>query len=340
MTKKNITALALLSGGLDSTLATKLLLDQGIDVIGIKFTSPFCTCDQGGICFAKIVASDLNIEFKFMDKGPEYLKVIRNPKYGYGSGLNPCIDCRIYILKKAKKIAREVGAKFFVTGEVLGQRPMSQHFQALQIIEKESGLKGKILRPLSAKLLPITEAETKGWVDREKLMDIQGRSRKIQLALAKKFNLKDFSCPAGGCLLTDKQFAAKLKDLFNHKKRIAWNDILLLKVGRHFRLGKNKIIVGRNHEENKIIQAKKSKADYMFEVPDIGSPTTLLQGPKNKKAITIAAQLTARYSDSNQEKTLVKYGQNQLTKSLTVKSINQDTVKSPKSKVKNIVYSK
>ncbi|MCP2604965.1 7-cyano-7-deazaguanine synthase, partial [Candidatus Aminicenantes bacterium AH-873-B07] len=157
-------ALALLSGGLDSTLAVKLVLEQGIDVIAIKFTSPFCLCNQKGKCYAIEVAKKFDIPIKVINKGKEYLKIIKNPKYGYGSGMNPCIDCRIFMLRKAKKYAKELGAKFIFTGEVLNERPMSQHFKALKIIEKEAGLKGKIVRPLSAKLLPKTEAEKKGWI--------------------------------------------------------------------------------------------------------------------------------------------------------------------------------
>ncbi|MEM1540693.1 MAG: hypothetical protein QXJ07_04850 [Candidatus Bathyarchaeia archaeon] len=314
---KKVKALALLSGGLDSTLAVKLMSDQGIQVEAINFVTPFCLCRRGG-CGAYEVAKRFNISLKVVNVGLDYLRVVRKPKFGYGRGLNPCIDCRIFMLKKAKKYAKEIGASFIFTGEVLDERPMSQHRRALEIIEKEAGLKGKILRPLSAKLLPKTEAEIKGLVDGEKLLDIQGRSRRKQIELAKKFGINDYPCPAGGCLLTYEEFANKLRDLFNHKKKISLKDIQLLKVGRHFRFGENKIIVGRNEQENKILLALKNKSDYYFEAQGCGSPTTLLQGPKTKKAIEKAAQLTAYYSDQKTGKVQVKFGKEKLEKQTVV----------------------
>ncbi|MHA1263211.1 MAG: hypothetical protein ACTSSA_14200, partial [Candidatus Freyarchaeota archaeon] len=157
-------------------------------------TSPFCLCDRKGRCFAVEVAEKLNVPLRMMYKGQEYLRVIRNPKYGYGSGMNPCIDCRIFMLKKAKRYAEEIDASFIFTGEVLDERPMSQHYRALKIIEREAGLEGKIVRPLSAKLLPKTEAEKKGWIDRNKLLAIRGRSRKPQIALAEKLGISDYPC--------------------------------------------------------------------------------------------------------------------------------------------------
>lgn len=320
-----IKALGLLSGGLDSILATKLILEQGIDVIAVNFTSPFCLCNSGGKCHAIKAAEMLNIPIKIVPKGKDYLKVLKNPKYGYGSGMNPCIDCRIYMLKKAKALARKFGAKFIFTGEVLDERPMSQHFKALKIIEREAGLENKIVRPLSAKLLPETEAEKKGWVDRSKFLGIRGRSRKPQIRLAKEKNITDYPSPSGGCLLTYKEFANKFKDLIQHKKRITFNDILLLKIGRHFRFGKNKIIVGRNKLENDTLLRLKGKWDYIFNVPNYGSPITLLQGPKTKEAIKAAASLTARYSDAKTEpQVLVNYGRNSLENSIVVKPYSDE----------------
>jgi tRNA U34 2-thiouridine synthase MnmA/TrmU len=319
-------ALALLSGGLDSTLAVKLILDQGIEVEALNFTSPFCTCSSEGKCSAAEVAKRLKIPIKIMAKGEDYLKILKKPKHGYGSGINPCIDCRIYTLKKAKQYAKQIGASFIFTGEVLDQRPMSQHKKAMDIIEKESGLKGKLLRPLSAKLLPETEAEKKGWIDRNRLLDIKGRSRKRQLELAKNLNVTDYHCPAGGCLLTEKLFAVKVKDLFAHKKNLKMRDMILLKFGRHFRQGKIKIIVGRNELENKQLPRLKNPDDYFFEVQDCGSPITILQGPKTNEAIKIAASLTARYSDSKKRKILVNYGKNKLSRSITVSPLNNKEI--------------
>jgi tRNA U34 2-thiouridine synthase MnmA/TrmU len=318
-------ALALLSGGLDSTLAVKLILNQSIDVIAINFTSPFCLCGRGG-CGAVGVAKKFNIPLKIIKKDENYLKIIRNPKHGYGKNMNPCIDCRIYTLKRAKKYAKKIGASFIFTGEVLDERPMSQHMKALKIIEKEADLEGKILRPLSAKLLPETEAERKGWVNREELLDIRGRSRKKQIQLAKNWKINDYPCPSGGCLLTYKEFADKVKDLFKYKKRIKMKDILILKIGRHFRFDKNKIIVGRNENENKKLLKLKDTSDYYFEVSDYNGPITLLQGPKTKKAMEKAASLTARYSDSKEKKTLVKFGRKKLSKSVIVPILNEKEI--------------
>jgi len=311
---KKIKALALLSGGLDSTLAVKLIIDQGIAVEALNFWTPFCLCGSGG-CGAFEVAKKFNVPIKVMKLGKEYLQILKKPKYGYGKNMNPCIDCRILMLKKAKKHAHEIGASFIFTGEVLNERPMSQHLKALKTIEKEVNLVDKILRPLSAKLLPPTIMEKKGLVDREKLGDIRGRSRKKQIKMATGFNIMNYPCPAGGCLLTYKEFARKVRDLFDHKKRVTMEDVSLLKVGRHFRLGKNKIIVGRNEAENKILLRMKSKNDYFFEAENTGSPITILQGPKTRKAVEKAAGLTAFYSDKKGD-VLMKFGRAILDKSV------------------------
>jgi tRNA U34 2-thiouridine synthase MnmA/TrmU len=310
-------ALALLSGGLDSTLAVKLILNQGVEVETINFVTPFCLCKKG-CSGASEVAEKFHVSVKIVNVGKDYLKILRNPKHGYGRNMNPCIDCRIFMLQRAKKHAKKTGASFIFTGEVLDERPMSQHWKALNIIEKEAGLEGKILRPLSAKLLPKTEAEEKGWVDRERLLGIRGRSRKKQIELAKEFAITDYPCPAGGCLLTYKEYANKLRDLFKHKKRVSLEDVQLLKVGRHFRLGSNKIIVGRNERENNILAHQKRDGDYYFEAQGCGSPISLLQGLKTKKAIETAAALTAYYSDQKAGGVLVKFGRLSLSKSTMV----------------------
>ena len=318
-------ALGLLSGGLDSTLAVKLILDQGIDVVAINFTSPFCLCSKGG-CRTIEVAKKFNIPIKIVKKGEDYLKIIKNPKHGYGKNMNPCIDCRIYTLKKAKKYAKKIGASFIFTGEVLDERPMSQHMKALKIIEKEVDLEGRILRPLSAKLLLETYAEKKRWVDREKLLNIRGRCRKRQIQLAKDLKINDYPCPSGGCLLTYKEFADKVRDLFKHKKKVRIKDIELLKIGRHFRFGKNKIIVGRNETENKQLIKMKENNDYYFEVADYMGPITILQGPKTKETIEKAASLTARYSDAKKKKVSVKFGKNKLKKTIIVTPIREEDI--------------
>jgi len=317
--------LALLSGGLDSALAVKLMLDQGIDVEAVNFASPFCLCRKGG-CGALEVANNLNIPLKTINVGEEYLRIVRKPRFGYGRNMNPCIDCRIFMLRKAKKYARETGASFIFTGEVLGQRPMSQHGKTLGVIEKEAGLEGKILRPLSAKLLSPTEAEKKGFVRREALLGIEGRSRKKQIRLAEELKVTDYSCPGGGCLLTYREFASKLKDLFKHKKRVSLKDVQLLKVGRHFRFGKNKIIVGRNEAENGLLLRTRMANDYCFEAQGTGSPITLLQGPKTRTAIKRAAELTVYHSDRKQGVVLVKFGKGEFSKSLRTRILSQEEV--------------
>jgi len=316
MTK--IKAISLFSGGLDSILATKLIMNQGIDVIAFNVKTPFGIPKKDGLTEAEAAAKQLNIPLKVLPVEKDYIRMLRNPKHGYGKNLNPCVDCKIFILKQALKYAKEVGADFLFTGEVLGERPMSQHGPALRIIEEEAGLKGKLLRPLSAKLLPETVAERKGLVDRSKLLAISGRSRKPQLLLAKEFGITTFPSPAGGCLLTCEEYSKKLQDLFDHKKNVSAADSVLLRFGRHFRLGKNKIIVGRNESENKFLTSRKTKNEFYFELPDIVGPITILQGPKTKKAIETAAKLTAFYSDAKLDKVKVSYGKESFDKSVIV----------------------
>lgn len=315
-------AVGLLSGGLDSTLAVKLMLDQGIDVVAFNFRSPFCQCNRKGRCEAVEVTSKFKIPLNVAMANVEYLRMLRKPKHGYGSGMNPCIDCRIMLLRKAKSFAKQIGATFLFTGEVLDERPMSQHRKALDIIEKEAKLEGKILRPLSAKLLPPTKVELMGLVNREKLNSIKGRSRKPQIALASSLGVYDYPCPAGGCLLTDKEFAAKLRDLLNHQHRIGLKDITFLKVGRHFRFRENKIIVGRNEIENKILLNLNDDRLTYLEVPDFGSPITVLQGRMRKYALLVAAKLTARYSDAEGEKVIVNYKHDGVSGKLSVDKIS------------------
>lgn len=310
-------ALALLSGGLDSTLAAKLVLEQGLDVEAVNFVTPFCQCRKGG-CGASEAAEALKIPLKVFTVGEEYLDVVKKPKYGYGKNMNPCIDCRIFMLKKAKQYAKAIGAVFIFTGEVLGQRPMSQHKRAFAIIEAEAGLRGKIVRPLSAKLLPKTNAEEEGLIVQNGLLDVQGRSRKKQIQFMKRFNELKYPCPSGGCLLTDRAFANKLRDLLAHKKRVTLREVNLLKVGRHFRFGKNKIIVGRNNAENHLLTKTRLASDYLFEVPNCGSPTSILQGPKTNAAIHEAARLTAFHSDKEASEVVVNFGKTAPDREITV----------------------
>lgn len=313
-----VKAVSLFSGGLDSILATELIRRQGIEVIAFNIKTPFGIPKKDGSTEANQAAEQLNVPLKVLNVDKEYIKMLRNPKHGYGKNINPCVDCKIFILKKAKQYAKEVGADFLFTGEVLGERPMSQHGPALKAIEHEAGLKGKLLRPLSAKLLAATVAEKKGLVDRNRLLSIQGRSRKPQLELAKDYGITVFPSPAGGCLLTCEEYAKKLRDLFENKKRITVADVALLRVGRHFRVGRNKIVVGRNRDENNFLANNRAKGDYYFELPDIVGPISLLQGPKTKSAIETAAKLTAFYSDAKTSEAKVKFGKEKLNRKMTV----------------------
>jgi tRNA U34 2-thiouridine synthase MnmA/TrmU len=304
-------AIALLSGGLDSTLAARLVLDQGIELEALNFMTVFCTCtNRGATCLASQKAVEtLGIPLKVFNVSEEYLNIVRNPKHGYGSNMNPCIDCRIFMLKKAKAYMEESGSSFIVTGEVLGQRPMSQRRDAMRLIEKEARLEGLILRPLSSQFLPVTLPEREGWVDREKLLNIQGRSRKPQMRLAEQFNIRDYPCPAGGCLLTDPGFALRLKDLMAHNLDFSLNDVHLLKIGRHFRLSpKVKVVVGRNEEDNQKIETFSQAGDVLLKTVGYPGPVSLLRGEADGTEMEKAASITARYSKAKgMEKMEVHY---------------------------------
>jgi tRNA U34 2-thiouridine synthase MnmA/TrmU len=309
---KKIKAVALLSGGLDSQLAVRMMKEQNIEVEAVAIKTPFCDFDCGKGCGHKVmeVSSDLDIKLKTVYLGKGYLTMLKNPKHGYGSGMNPCIDCRMMMYDEAKKHMERIGADFLITGEVLHQRPMSQNSNALSVIEKETGMEGKVLRPLSAHLLPKTEPEKKGIVDRSLLGSIQGRSRKEQLQLAQKFDIADPPNSAGGCLLTDPQFAVRIRDLMQHSvAEPSINDVELLKLGRHFRFDKySKLIVGRNHAENENLLSLLIKSDFMIQAIDIPGPVAILRISdrpdlrKHKKLLLSSIGITLRYSDALPEK--------------------------------------
>lgn len=292
-------AIALLSGGLDSTLAARIVMEQGIELEALNFLTVFCTCtNRGETCLASQKAVDtLGIPLRVFNVSKEYLDIVRHPNHGYGSNMNPCIDCRIFMLKKAKAYMEEARASFIVTGEVLGQRPMSQRQDAMRLIEKEAGLEGYIVRPLSAKFLPATIPEKEGWINRENLLGIQGRSRKPQIQLADHYGIRDYPCPAGGCLLTDPQFAKRMKDLMDHKPDFSLNDVHLLKFGRHFRLSPHlKLVVGRNEEDNRKIQTFAQEEDILLKVSKFPGPLSLLRGKTDEGGIEKVAAITAHYS--------------------------------------------
>ncbi len=291
-------AIALLSGGLDSTIAARVMMEQGVELEALNFMTVFCTCtNRGATCLASQKAVEtLGIPLKVFNVSEEYLGVVKHPQHGYGRNMNPCIDCRIFMLKKAKAYMEESGAVFIVTGEVLGQRPMSQRKDAMHLIEKEAGLEGLILRPLSAKVLPTTIPEKEGWVDRERLLNISGRSRKPQIELADHYGIHDYPCPAGGCLLTDPGFAKRMKDLMVYDPQFSLNDIHLLKMGRHFRFSDGvKLVVGRNEEENQKIQTFAQGEDILLKVSSFPGPLSLLRGKLNEGDIEKAAAITVHY---------------------------------------------
>jgi len=298
----SIKAVALLSGGLDSTLAVKLMIEQGIEVHALNFTSSFCTCNHGGKdgggcrSESKRVAEEFGIPIKVLAKGMDYIEIVRNPKHGYGKGMNPCVDCRVYMFMQAKEYMREIGASFIITGEVLGQRPMSQRKDAFRVIERETGLAGLILRPLSAKQLEPTIPEKEGLVDRERLLDVLGRSRRQQIDLAEELDINDYPCPSGGCLLTDKIFSLKVRDLLTNKEDVTKKDLALLKTGRHFRYKGAKIILGRNDADNTKLRSMLQEGDTLVEPCGFPGPAAVISGTEEIEARDFAGSLIIKYA--------------------------------------------
>jgi len=293
-------ALLLYSGGLDSKLALKLLQEQNLDIEAVFFLLPFSKQKIPLIKKTKLHVIDCT-KPPFLQ---QYLKIIQNPKHGYGTSLNPCRDCKIFLLKHAKKLAKKINANIIATGEVLSQRPMSQLKHQLELIEKQAGLKNKILRPLSAKLLPLTIYEKKELINRNKLLDIKGRNRKTQIQLAKKYNIK-YPSPGGGCLLCEKQYTPKLKDLFKNKylNKIKPQDIQLLNIRRHFRSG-GKIILGKDHKENQKLEKLNKILKYNILIPTTPGPTALFS---NKADLKLVEQLIKVYSKGSLEKERKKF---------------------------------
>ncbi|MCX5678895.1 MAG: hypothetical protein NTY76_07300 [Candidatus Omnitrophica bacterium] len=299
----NKKAIALLSGGLDSILAAKLMVELSVEVICVSYFIEFAMCGGGPIAAVK-AAEMLGIPLKVFDVTDEYLEIFKKPEHGYGANINPCIDCKIFMLKKAKEYMPSVGASFLVTGEVLGQRPMSQRRDALNIIEKNAGVRGILLRPLSAKLLPPTLPEQEGIIDRERLFDIRGRSRKPQFALAAKFGIKEYPNPSGGCLLTDPGFTKRVRDLIAHEG-LTVDGLRLLKIGRHFRLGEaTKLIIGRNDKENNELGGLIKKDDICFRMKDHEGPFSILKGPSSEEMIKRSAGIVSQHTKYRDEKAL------------------------------------
>lgn len=309
MTQTPRKAAALISGGLDSMLAAKVIMDQGIHVEGINFFTGFCVeghthairkQDQGKQKRnnALWVAEQLGIKLHIIEVIEEYKDVLLNPKHGYGAHMNPCLDCKSFMVKKALQWIREHDFDFIITGEVVGQRPMSQRKDTMPVVARESGAEDLLLRPLCARNLPKTRPEQEGWVDRDKLHGFSGRSRKPQIALAEHFGLTDYAQPAGGCcFLTDESYAKKLADLWQarHSRDYELDDIMLLKVGRHIRPAEHyKLILGREEGENRFLEGYRRQFTHM-QAMDVNGPLVMIDGEASDEELELAARITARY---------------------------------------------
>lgn len=302
-------AVALISGGLDSMLAAQIVKAQGVHVEGLNFYTGFCVEGHTHAIRASKQtrprrnnalwsAEQVGIKLHIVDVIEEYKDIVINPKHGYGANLNPCLDCKGFMVRKAREWMEAHGFDFIITGEVLGQRPKSQRRDTFPIVARESGAFDRLLRPLSAQLLPPTLPEREGWVNREALLAFSGRNRKPQIALAHDFGFEDYAQPAGGCcFLTDPNYARRLSDLWQSRgdKRYELDDIMLLKIGRHLRPRPHfKLIVAREEGENNFLMGYRQHFIY-FEAVDLPGPTVLLQGEASEDDLLLAARLTARF---------------------------------------------
>ncbi|WP_033916919.1 argininosuccinate synthase domain-containing protein [Campylobacter sputorum] len=294
-------ALALFSGGLDSMLAIKLITLQGLEVTALYMDNGFgATSEHFKILRHR--AASVGADFEVIDMQERYLQdVLFNPKFGYGKWFNPCIDCHGYMFKTALNLLNKFSANFVISGEVLGQRPMSQRREAMNSVARLSGdEENLILRPLCAKLLNPTKPEIMGWVDREKLLDISGRGRSIQKELVKKFNIKEYASPAGGCLLTLENFANKIKDMQDYNEKIEVNDIAILRYGRHLRLEDGaKMVVGRDEKENAILKSLNNiKFKNIDITPNIGA-YSLISKNASQKDKYLASKIAITYAKTD-----------------------------------------
>jgi len=302
-------AIGMMSGGLDSTLAVKVIMNQGIEVLGVSFKSAFF-----GPKKAQAAAKALGIELCVIDIDMPHLDMVKNPRHGYGGNMNPCIDCHGMMFRYCMELLKKEKYDFVFSGEVLGQRPMSQNMNSLKLVAKISGEPDKVLRPMSAKLMRETEMERLGIVNRELLLNIEGRSRKRQMALAKEWGIINYPLPAGGCLLTDPGFSRRLKDMFDSKPNCNLSDMEMLKIGRHIRLNERiKAIVGRNEEENDILSKLKGDSFYFFEAVDFIGPIVILSGKPDEESMHNAGVICAAFGRGAKEKSVsisVKNGDN------------------------------
>lgn len=290
---KKVKALGLCSGGLDSIMAALVLRDQNIDVQWVTFETPFFTAEK-----ARRTASKNKIPLIVKDITDRYMPMLKNPNCGYGQCMNPCLDCHALMFRIAGEMMAETGSDFLFSGEVVGQRPMSQTKSGMRYVEKHSGYDGYILRPLSAKRLPETWMEKAGLVNRELLYGFSGRSRKPQIALAEVFGVTDYPAPAGGCLLTDKGYSQRLKDLFDHQAEWTRADLEVLKYGRHLRVNEAaKLIVGRNKADNEqILSCYRQASDVLIQMAVHPGPVGLIPHGASEETVQWAASVCAGYS--------------------------------------------
>jgi len=306
--KPKAIAVALLSGGLDSTLAAKVVLEQGVSVIGVNFAGAYCPRPRTGRSNAEKAAEQLGIELVTLPIETDFIAMVKRPMRGRGKNMNPCIDCHTLMIRKARAYGQTRGAQFVVTGEVLGQRPMSQNRQSLGVVARDSGVGDRLLRPLSARLLEPTEPERTGLVDRERLLDIEGRSRKRQMELAAQYGIKEYPSPAGGCLLTERVFSKRLAEAFDHGED-SIEIVELLSLGRHFRLPSGaRLVVGRDEAENDELLRRRPSGAFVVDASDLPGPVGLVLPSSCLGALVVdsdrilAARICARYSDKRKEK--------------------------------------
>ena len=340
---RQIRAVSLISGGLDSMLSTKLMMDQGIHVEGINFFTGFCVeghthairkqkSDKPKRNNALWVADQLGIKLHIVDVIEPYRDVLLNPKHGYGKNMNPCLDCKGFMVKQALKWIKENDFDFIITGEVVGQRPMSQRKDTMPVVQEESGAQDLLLRPLCAQHLPPTKPELEGWVDREQLLDFSGRTRKPQMALAQQYGFTDYATPAGGCcFLTDKQYSDKLVDMWQARgnREYQLDDLMMLKVGRHIRPnGRFKLIVAREEGEVKFLEGYRNQYSNLYPTSCNG-PLALIDGEPNQEDLQLAARILARYSQGRNEDSVdveIKLASG-ITQSFSVKPFAAEEIK-------------
>jgi len=304
--KRQVKAVGLISGGLDSTLAIKVVKDLGVDVHGVYFSMPWGCCNK---VKANEAAQQVGIKFIVLQLDERYLKIVKSPKYGYGTALNPCVDCRIHMFSRAAQYMKHIGADFVFTGEVLGQRPMSQKRHSMKQIEKGAGLEGRLLRPLCAQHLDLTIPEKEGLIDRKKLLGMTGRSRKPQIQLANNLNITGYNQPAGGCLLTDRNFSNRMQDTLDHGYR-NFRETIALQWGRHFRINDDfKVILGRDEEENDLLLRYAHRDDHVMLFAEKQGPTLLLKGyDPSESILATAAGLIQKFSKyKNEPPQKIKY---------------------------------